>query len=68
MTGVRLNRRNERGAQKVARTIAVVSENLMDITNADNVEIRISDDGKIVWVNVNGGEYQFRSCQIEKLN
>jgi hypothetical protein len=47
--------------------VATVSKNLMDISNPSHVEVKISDDGKTVWINVNGGEYQFRACRIEKL-
>jgi hypothetical protein len=38
----------------------------VDITAPDCVEIRIKDDGKVVWINTENG-CQFRACQIKHL-
>ena len=37
-----------------------------DVTAPRHVEIRIREDGKVVWVNVDG-ICRFRACRIENL-
>ena len=39
---------------------------LLDITGADVVELVIRDDGKVVWVNVNG-ICCLRVCKVERV-
>jgi hypothetical protein len=40
--------------------------NMLDITGAKLVEVEVSKDGKVLWVNVDG-ICRFRICQIEAL-
>ena len=40
---------------------------LLDITNPENVEIRIRGDGKVIWVNVDG-ICRLRCCGITCLD
>lgn len=41
----------------------------VDITGSDHVEIRIRNDGKVIWITAHRGEEQFglRICRIETL-
>jgi hypothetical protein len=45
------------------------TKRLMDITEPDHVEIRVSDEvvGTVVRISINRGEYEFRACHIGKL-
>ena len=40
---------------------------MQDITGPDYVEILIRNDGKVVWVNING-VCALRACQIKELD
>lgn len=39
---------------------------LRDITNAGNVELQISNDGKTIWINIDG-MCKLRVCKIKRL-
>ena len=41
-----------------------ISEQMVDVTAPEVVEVSIRDDGKVVWVNVDG-ICRFRACQIK---
>jgi hypothetical protein len=43
-----------------------IGEQMIDITAPEVVEILIRDDGKVVWINVDG-ICRFRACQIKAL-
>jgi hypothetical protein len=42
------------------------SEGMLDITAPDIVEVEFREDGKVIWVNVDG-KCALRICQISKL-
>jgi hypothetical protein len=43
-----------------------IGEQMIDITAPEVVEILIRDDGKVVWINVDG-ICRFRACEIKAL-
>lgn len=46
--------------------ISITNDNSMDVTAPKHVEVLIHDDGKVIWINVNG-ICLFRACRIGEL-
>lgn len=46
--------------------VPVIIDKMLDITRPDEVAVLIREDGKVVWINVNG-QCMFRACRIGKL-
>ncbi len=43
-----------------------IDDQMIDITGPEIVEVQIRDDGKVVWINIDG-ICRLRACQIKKL-
>lgn len=48
------------------KTITLKQTEPIDITAPEHVEILIRQDGKVIWINVDG-VCEFRACRINKL-
>lgn len=46
--------------------ILELNKKMLDITGADEVEILIRNDGKVIWININS-VCVFRACKIKNL-
>lgn len=65
--GFRMTQKGKIFAFDTAIALLKKEENAaLDLTAPECVEIRIKNDGKVVWVNTENG-CQFRACQIKHL-